>query len=373
MRIGDGLTGVLRDEVLNVVGVIAHNGVCGHCKEHIRDAHIFDEADEVALQIAHVGNVDLLKGIRIERNLRVTEAVLNDEQLAAVFHLRIDFYDAGVAAEELEVRVCGVHIGKEVVFVLVVKRSIVVGSHVVRGRHEVVEIVRVVQNTRILRETVHSAYIARNGFFRVGGKVCERHACGLGKRAGGIVGASCLPVVVGAQVNIFLRMLFHYVHNVYGLNAGIQLFGNAVKAFFLVANIINAVFRGVDGGSGGRGHRPNGHTAADLALQVVECIGVSGAATAAEGLHAAPVIIPVYNKQVVHPFQCAVILGAEIAAHFFIRSAHGREHTPCGVLQQVCVVWHGAVCGCGRLGVIVCGRSIGVICAVRLGLCGADR
>ena len=180
-------------------------------------------------------------------------------------------------------------------------------------------------------------------------------------------------MVVGAQVNIFLRVFFHHVHNVYRLNAGVQLFGNAVKAFFLVANIINAVFRGVDGGSGRRGHRPNGHAAADLALQVVERIGVSGAATAAEGLHAAPVIIPVYNKQVVHPFQCAVILGAEIAAHFFIRSAHGREHTPCGVLQQVRVGWHGAVCGRGRLGITVCGRSIGVICAVCLGLCGADR
>ena len=49
------------------------------------------------------------------------------------------------------------------------------------------------------------------------------------------------------------------------------------------------------------------------------------------------------------------------------------DDTVPGVLQQVRVVWHGAVCGCGYLGVTVCGRSIGVICAVRLGLCGADR
>ena len=130
-------------------------------------------------------------------------------------------------------------------------------------------------------------------------------------------------MVVGAQVDVFLGVLLHHVDDVDGADAVVELCGDVVKAFALVGDVFQRVFRRVDRARGRRRHRPDRHIGADLALQLVERARVVGAGAAAEGLHAAPVAVPVDHQQVVDPLQRAVFLRRVVALVGLVRSADG--------------------------------------------------
>ena len=323
MLVRDRAVGVLIDQLRDVVGVLTDDRVGRHREQHVGHAGGFDEVDEVALEVADVEHVDLLEGARVERDLRVAVAVLDDEQLAAVRDAGVDLDDVVVAAEEHHVGVRGIHLGEEVVAVQVVERGVVVVRLVVRARHVVLEVLRVVQQAGILREAVHRADIALVDALFVHGQVGKGYAGGFGEGAGRIVGAERLPVVVGAQVDVFLGVLLHHVDDVDGADAVVELCGDVVKAFALVGDVFQRVFRRVDRARGRRRHRPDRHIGADLALQLVERARVVGAGAAAEGLHAAPVAVPVDHQQIVDPLQRAVFLRRVVALVGLVRGADG--------------------------------------------------
>lgn len=340
MLIYDGAVGVLTDQVCDIVRIVADDGVGGHREEHVGNAGGFNEVDEIALEIADVQHVDLLEGACVERNLRVAEAILDDEQLAAVLHLGIHLDDIVVAAEEHHVGVGGIHLGEEIAAVLVVESGVIEIGLILGARHVVFEILGVIFQAGVLREAVQRADIARVHALLVGGEIGKGHAGGLREGARRVIGAERLPVVVGAQVDILLRVFLHYIDHVDRLDAAVQLGGDAVEAFGLIGNVFQCILRRVDGACSRRGHGPDRHIRADFTLQVIERSGIICAAATAERLHAAPMVVPVDHQEVVYPFERAVALGGIIALVGLRRGAAGlhelrKDLTACHTLKGV--------------------------------------